>query len=335
MLPKLFAYPKTFDSFMKWCYSNEKYVQIYKDLGKICLFDVSLRDGLQGLSKPEQNVYTTTKKIQVYNEIVENHSPHWIECGSVVSHKVYPIFNDTPDVFHYANARIICNRINNKKIDNCIFIPSYDKLLEAFQLGDCSHFSFISSVSESFLLKNIKKTFESNYQELSQIKSLLQSICTKKNKYRIEHPKEFNTKLYVSCINECPIDRKISNTLVVERLIQLYSLEFTTICLSDTCGTLELNDFVYIVDECNRNGIPYSALSLHLHVKRDREKIVEQIIHEAFKRKIIQLDVSILETGGCSVTIKKENLCPNLSYELYYQSLVNYIVKRSEGSTIV
>jgi hypothetical protein len=70
MLSKMFVYPKTFDSFMKWCYSNQKYVEIYKDLGKICLFDVSLRDGLQGLSKAEQNVYTTNKKIQLYNEIV-------------------------------------------------------------------------------------------------------------------------------------------------------------------------------------------------------------------------------------------------------------------------
>jgi hypothetical protein len=241
---------------------------------------------------------------------------------------VYLVFKDTSDIFHYANGRIVCNRVNNKKIENCIFIPSYDKLLEAVQLNECTHFSFISSVSENFLLKNIKKNFETNYQELRQATSLLQSISIKKNKYVIENPKEYNTKLYVSCINECPIDRKISNTLVVERLLKLYSLKFNTICLSDTCGSLEPHDFIYIVDECNRNGIPYSAISLHLHVKRNREKIVEQIIHEAFKRKIIQLDVSILETGGCSVTIKKENLCPNLSYDLYYECLVNYILKR-------
>jgi isopropylmalate/homocitrate/citramalate synthase len=330
MLSKVFSYPKTFDSFMQWCYSNEKYVKIYKDLGKICLFDVSLRDGLQGLSKTEQATYNTPKKIQVYNQIVENHSPHWIECGSIVSNKVYPVFKDTCDLFRYANSRIICNRVNNKKIDNFIFIPSYDKLIESFPLSDCTHFSFISSVSENFLLKNIKKNFETNYNELSQMVSLLHSINLKKNKIRIENPKEYKTKLYVSCINECPIDRKISNTLVVDRLIKLYSLQFNTICLSDTCGTLEPHDFIYIVDECNRNGIPYSAMSLHLHVKRNREQVVEQIIHEALKRRINQFDVSILETGGCSVTIKKENLCPNLSYELYYQFLVNYIIKSSE-----
>jgi len=72
-----------------------------------------------------------------------------------------------------------------------------------------------------------------------------------------------------------------------------------------------------------------SKLSLHLHDKPGKEDIVEQIIHTALDRKIINYDVSLLTTGGCSVTMKKENMSPNLSYELYYKSIVKYIEKKT------
>ena len=56
---------------------------------------------------------------------------------------------------------------------------------------------------------------------------------------------------------------------------------------------------------------------------------VEKIIHMALDRKIINFDVSLLDSGGCSITIPKENLVPNLSYELYYKSIVNYIKRKT------
>jgi hypothetical protein len=102
------------------------------------------------------------------------------------------------------------------------------------------------------------------------------------------------------------------------------------ICLSDTCGTLDVEDFEYIVDTCNFFGLPSSKLSLHLHVKNGRENIVEKIIHKALDRRILDFDVSLLETGGCSVTMNKNQIAPNLSYELYYKSLVNYIEEKMD-----
>jgi hypothetical protein len=69
-------------------------------------------------------------------------------------------------------------------------------------------------------------------------------------------------------------------------------------------------------------------ISLHLHIKPDREDIIEKIIHKALDYKIASFDVSMLEIGGCSVTMTKDKLAPNLSYELYYKALCNYIVKK-------
>ena len=86
-------------------------------------------------------------------------------------------------------------------------------------------------------------------------------------------------------------------------------------------------DFEYIIETCLQFGLQASKFSLHLHVKPGREHIIEKIIHKAFDYKIALFDVSILDSGGCSVTMQNDKLCPNLSYELYYKSLYNYIIK--------
>jgi len=154
---------------------------------------------------------------------------------------------------------------------------------------------------------------------------MIETLNIDTNRYQ-----EPNIKLYVSCINECPIEGKIDNDFIVNRILQLNKLNITNICLSDTCGSLCLEDFEYIIDTCIHFGIPRTKLSLHLHVKPGREKIIETIIHNALDRKIVNFDVSLLENGGCSVTMDKDKLCPNLSYDLYYKSLVNYIIKHTE-----
>ena len=323
MLLKKMICPNTFPSFMEWCNSRQIYKQIYESLGKPRPNDVSLRDGLQGLSKDEQLNYHLFKKMDIYNEIVENHFPKSLEVGSIVSTSLYPVFKDTIDIHKCIDLEEKNTLYHtNTNIDKYVFIPSYEKFCESIKHNCFHNFSFVSSASNLFLFKNIRQDFNRNYEELSQIAYLLDNLYSKKDQYK--------TKLYMSCINECPISGKLNNMNIVEQLLQINHLKFDMICLSDTCGTLEPDDFEFIVDKCNELGLPYSKLGLHLHVKTDREVIVEDIIHKALERKIVDFDVSILETGGCSVTIKKENLSPNLSYELYYKSLVNYIIKKSE-----
>jgi hypothetical protein len=146
------------------------------------------------------------------------------------------------------------------------------------------------------------------------------------SKYRGRPP---FVKLYVSCINECPIEGKVDNDFIVHRLLTLNKMNVDSICLSDTCGTLNEEDFEYIVDTCAFFGLPLSKFSLHLHVNKNREKEVEKIIHKALDRKIINFDVSLLDSGGCSVTMNREKISPNLSYDLYYKSLCNYIMKKT------
>jgi len=314
-------YPVCFNSFTKWYLSNAKWNNIYNSIGLPKPFDVSMRDGFQGLSQKEQELFSLNKKIELYNKIVYNHFPKNIEIGSIVSEKILPIFKDTIEL----NINLLNNKLSNKNVcNNFILIPNVQQLLKVIYQKEVNNFSFITSVSESFQKKNTKMSLQESDKDLVEMMYLLDDHLYHKSPL---------VKLYVSCINECPIEGKIDNNIIIERICDLYNyVKPNKLCLSDTCGTLNVEDFVYIVDNCYNKGVPYTILSLHLHVQRlpERELEVEKIFHKALDRKINEFDVSILETGGCSVTIGKNKLAPNMSYEQYYKFLVNYIIKNAE-----
>ena len=317
-------YPKCAQSFKKWYLSSYKFGKMYNDLGKPKPFDVTLRDGLQALTKEEQNAFITYDKLTLYNNIISIHNPKNIEIGSIVSEKVLPIFKDTIEISEILyDFQLKGKEIENKKIKSIfVLVPNKDKLKSVINNPKINHFSFITSVSNSFQLKNTKMTLEESDKDIYEMLYELDD-----NKYRKRKP---FVKLYVSCINECPIEGKIDIHFIVNRILKLNSMNVDSICLSDTCGTLNVDDFEYIVDTCAFFGFPLIKFSLHLHVKREREKEVERIIHKALDRKIINFDVSYLETGGCSVTMDKKNLVSNLSYDLYYKTLCNYIIKKTD-----
>jgi isopropylmalate/homocitrate/citramalate synthase len=313
-------YPRCAESFKKWYLSSYKFGKIYNDLGKPKPFDVTLRDGLQSLSKEEQNNLTTSDKLKIYNNISINR-PVNIEIGSIVSEKVLPVFKDTLEIFEILTKLRCKDYITNQKKENYfIVIPNQNKLESVVKNPKINYFSFITSVSNSFQLKNTKMSLKESDKDIYE---MLYELDVSKHRGRPPF-----VKLYVSCINECPIEGKIDNDFIVHRLLSLHKMNVDSICLSDTCGTLNEEDFEYIVDTCAYFGFPFSKFSLHLHVNKNRESEVEKIIHKALDRKIINFDVSLLDSGGCSVTMNKDKISPNLSYDLYYKSLCNYIIKK-------
>jgi hydroxymethylglutaryl-CoA lyase len=313
-------YPLCAETFKKWSLSNEKYTNILLNLGILELFDVTLRDGLQSLTVEEQLSITTNDKLKMYNNIKFNYNVQNIEIGSIVSEKVLPVFKDTLKIL-----QILHNY--TEKTNNYILIPNKNKLGEMFNnknfhKNKIRHLSLITSVSNSFQLKNTKMSLNDSDNDINAILDNLNYIHEDGS---VTIPK---IKLYVSCINECPIEGKIDNDFIVNRLLKLSKMNIDNICLSDTCGTLTPDDFEYIVETCLYFGLQSSRLSLHLHVNPERESVVEQIFFKALDYKILKFDISNLKTGGCSVTMKKEQLTPNLSYELYYKYLCRYIMKK-------
>lgn len=286
--------------------SNSLKSQIYRKINPV-LFDVSLRDGIQ---KADPAKYPTPFKKRVFHQIFDTHSPNNIEIGSMVSPNVLPIMEDTVKLHEY-----IMNYLDERcsPVAPYVLVPNNRYLQQALASG-MYNFSFITSVSNAFQLKNTKSTIVQTKNELKEMESTL-------NCYRRTH----NRKLYVSCINECPLSGKIDNDFIVSELLYYHTnYDFSEICMSDTMGTLAFEDFEYIVDTVHHFGFPVYKLSLHLHVLESNSAEFRRIMYYCFDKGINKFDVSVLTEGGCSVTMG-EQAPPNLTYEQFYGVLSAYI----------
>lgn len=304
-------YPSCYKSLIKFINSNETYANIYNMI-KPTLFDVSLRDGLQNIKKDDITKYTTEDKIKLYNQIILIHNPAELEVGSIVSKKFFPIFSDTLELY---------TKLDNIK-NNYLLVPSSSKLKLAINSG-CKNFSFISSVSESFQKKNTNKSIEQTKNEILEMMYEIVSNPSTSN------PK---VKIYLSCVNNCPIEGKISNDLISNEIIYYNNVcKPDIICLSDTCANLSYDDFSDIITRANKGGVSYEKISLHLHIdltNKDFYSNLQKIFNDSMDKGITKFDISFLESGGCVMTLGNDDTKPNLSYELYYRLLVDYIISK-------
>jgi hydroxymethylglutaryl-CoA lyase len=319
---------KTFTEFFVLCSRNPSLMHIYKSIGNPKPFDVTLRDGLQALSKEEEKIFTTERKIALYNEILVNHSPKNIEIGSFVNEKILPIFRDSGDLLDY----LYNNRKNYNNVNNYVLIPNLIQLQNALNRG-AKNFSLITSVSDSFQRKNTKMSLNESLQNISDIMTYLDdyNYCkiNSETEEIIYNNKINKIKIYISCINHCPIEGEIKLSRIISQIIKINKLKPTTICLSDTCGNLTAENFNDIIKYCKNLEIDIKKFSLHLHIHPDREEEAEKIVFLALDNGINEFDVSYLTTGGCSLTIDKSNIAPNMNYEQYYKFLINYLIKSS------
>ena len=272
-------------------------------LPKPILFDVSLRDGIQG-AQPLS--YPTTTKLHWINNIHTTYNPPKMEIGSFVSPKVLPIMADTVDIFKYVESSI--------KTEPYVLVPNKVGLLNAIKCG-ASNFSFITSVSNAFQLKNTSRSLAFKKVELREMMELVSCLNRK-----------HQTKLYVSCINECPLSGRIDNDDILNEILTSYASMETLdeICLSDTTGTLKCSDFEYIADGLIRFGLAKSRISLHLHINSTNEEEAKRILFACFRRGIYRFDVSAIMEGGCSVSMEASQLKPNMTYEFFYSAVEEY-----------
>jgi isopropylmalate/homocitrate/citramalate synthase len=321
---KSIIFPKCAKTFKNFFMSDIVFYHMYNSIGSPKPFDVTLRDGLQCLKLYKNNIenFNLEKKITLYDFILENYKPQNIEIGSVVSEKIFPIFKDTEQLFNYAETY--------KYINNYVLVPNENKLLSALNYG-VKNFSFITSVSNSFQIKNTRTNLQESYNSLKNMTSILEEYSKLKMNCENRHiyePYKHNIKIYVSCINECPIEGIIDTSVIVDILYKLSELKPNKICLSDTCGTLKINVFREIINGIKNRGLNCSLFSLHLHIKPENEGNAEEIIHYALDNNINEFDVSLIKFGGCSVTMEKNKLLPNMTYEQYYSFLTNYIINK-------
>ena len=253
------------------------------------LFDVSLRDGLQTWKK----IPTLDEKKILLKKIVEISNVKKVEVGSIVSKKIYPQFQDSIELYHYTRKKY-------NHIEPYLLIPN-KKMYDIALHNNINNMSFITSVSEAFQEKNTKMNLKNTKEDL---------------KYMINNTPGYK-KLYISCINECPISGIISTNTITKEILDYIKLPINEICIADTCGTLKkevLNDILnIIVPIMQLNNISINNLSIHLHKNKNIME-TQKIINYCLENYIRNFDVSYIEGGGCSVTMGN-NTTNNLTYE--------------------
>jgi len=289
---------------------------------KPILFDVSLRDGIQGANPLH---YPINKKLDILRSICQNQSPSKIEIGAFVSPKVLPIMSDTAKLFDLAPSIIAAF---GKPVDIYALVPNKIGLLQAIKNG-CNNFSFITSVSNAFQVKNTGKNLLYKKNELQEMQQYLSNLDLSSK-----------TKLYVSCVNECPVIGLMDNDFIIHEILSSYgnvnhldiNESYNEICISDTMGTLKSRDFEYIVDGLMRFGMAASHISLHLHVNSENAEEAKRILFACFQRGIHKFDASVISEGGCSVTMNANQLKPNMTYDFFHATLREYLEEQKQTS---
>ena len=278
--------------------TNMKKIKSF-DIKRFRLFDVSLRDGLQSQNK----IYSLDEKISMFDNIITKYNPNSIEIGSIVNPKILPQMENTIDLF---------NHVKSKNIDNDIYIltPNIKSVNKALQIG-VKNFSLITSMSNVFQWKNINTSLDNTKRNLSIMYDTIQDTNN-----------ENKIKIYLSCVNECPISGKIPIENVINEFLYYYNhYKVEDICLSDTCGTLNHNDLKKIINILiDRYGVEPKKISLHFHTNNENLENIFKMLHIAYNNNIKKLDISCVESGGCNVTINDDNkLKKNMSYDILYQ----------------
>lgn len=301
------------------------YKDVYKYINPV-ITDVSLRDGIQGLTP---NEITTDKKQMIFQDIYDMKFVSNIEIGSIVSHKHMPIMKDVPNLYQscvqYIESKDSIEELKisaDQEIDDYypnIFtlIPNINKLKYA-EKYEMTNFAFLTSVSNSFQERNINRTLQESNSELYKIQEFL-------HYKRENHIRPINTKLYISCIDHCPYEGKINTEEVTTHIINhACSGYYDEVCLSDTCGSLTFHSYKSILDECLKYIHP-DIISLHLHVNKNNHLTIENIIRYSLNKGVHRFDVSLLEHGGCSITLQDNEKHSNLDYNLLCNILDRYI----------
>jgi isopropylmalate/homocitrate/citramalate synthase len=248
-----------------------------KNLINIC--DVTLRDGIQNF-KSHKPIFSPFLKLHIMNRLKQSNI-HNIEIGANVSKKIIEM----------SNTKNVCESLDLFDVPNLyVLIPNYKKYREFIEwekFDKVNSLSLLTSCSETFIMKNIKMTFENSLEQINKIIN--------------ETSKD--VRIYVSSSFGCPYEGNI-NKYHIHNLIKIFKLynnnpKVKEIVICDTIGTYNmklLNDYVHTFG-------PTGKLSLHLHINNNDQNIYE-IIYK-YKYDIKNIDTSLGNIGGLPTNIFK------------------------------
>lgn len=281
-------------------------INMYTKITKpLVLFDVTLRDGIQCM----KDIIPLEKKKMMYNHIISTYLPTSVEIGSLVSSKAVPQMIHTLDLYKYAEE--ISEELVGYTPNLYVLVPPYEKYINQAKENNIRNISIMNSVSDSFQIKNVKLNIKDTYNVIQNIRN----------------NKEFdNIKLYLSCINYCPVSKnKININTIISYIKEYIDLDINEICLSDTAGTLTENEFKILVKRILLDDIEPKNISFHFHKNKNNNSNVIKNTLYALQHGFKHFDVSNIETGGCHMTLSDKELSPNMSYTDIHKSFNEYM----------
>jgi isopropylmalate/homocitrate/citramalate synthase len=302
-------------------FSNTKKMSS-KTFPHIRKFDVTMRDGLQSIPR----IYTLDEKKIILNKIMNVYKPHSLEIGSIISTKLVPQMKQSYELYNYANAVYNTNKNTNNKNNTCDFyllVPPTKKYLDLARKLNIRNISLNTSVSNPYQLKH-------SNQSIEDTKNIIKDIAKTPNTFD-------NIKLYVSCINNCPIKGKQDNEYIINELYEYLHIDgVSEVCLTDTCGNMRYGDFKHIIDYLNiEMNYKLDKLSLHLHYYDNINNYVinnytiDNIIQYAINNNINKFDLTTFENiyfGNSIIKVDVKEFNNNVTYNKLYESIYNTFI---------
>ena len=230
---------------------------------------------------------------------MQSQSPCSIEVGNIDEENTYYL--------HTHASNIIKNNPNFSTKNIFVGVNSAESLQQSIHY-ECKQFSFYTSVSPKYNAYQTGKTMYETKYLLYKSMELLQ----KQSNYN-----EYTKKLYISCINHCPLTGKIDNDYILKEILEYNkNYDIDEICLSDNIGIINATDLKYIIKTLPIFGLPLSKISLQLYVSPTNNNYIEDCIRVGIRNGIMKYNVSYAYDN---------KLQHPISYDKFYEILFKHL----------
>lgn len=242
------------------------------------------RDAMQGW----ENFIPTETKIAYLNQLLKV-GFDVLDFGSFVSAKAIPQLADTKDVLPRLD-------MSNTQTKLLAIIANIRGAEEAVHYEQISYLGFPFSISETFQLRNTRKTITESLNHVEKI----QELCIQSNKKAV---------MYISMGFGNPYGDEYSADIAINWFEKLHALGIDIIALADTVGLADTTTIAYIYNKLIPE-FPNVQIGGHFH---STPATWEEKIATAWKNGCTRFDTSIKGIGGCPMA--EDELVGNIATE--------------------
>ncbi|WP_375561862.1 hydroxymethylglutaryl-CoA lyase [Bernardetia sp. OM2101] len=242
------------------------------------------RDAMQGLS----HFIDTDIKINYLNSLLQV-GFDTLDFGSFVSEKAIPQMKDTSEVLEHLD-------LSNTATKLLAVIAGYGGLKRAIEFEKIDYLGFPLSISETFQIRNTKKTV----QEALNLVSEAQNMCLQRNKTLV---------VYLSMAFGNPYKEVYNPKIVSDFMRKLDEMEIKIVQLSDTIGSSTQENIIPLFESLTKE-FAHIEIGVHFHSPL---RTASEKIEAAYQAGCRRFDGAMLGFGGCPMA--KDELTGNIPTE--------------------